>query len=243
MTRQTGKLIIPFGEGEGEETALPTLLRRLIRATPTHSQSDQNIFVAAKAWRVGHLQKLLKDKGVFWRAQLAKAQRKGAAAVLLVLDGDRPANMGKPPHCVGTVASQLASYARETGAGESFSVAVVLARQEMESWFIAGAESLKQVEFDGRPLLNSSSSPPPEDLECQLRDAKGWLGRNMARGYKPTLDQVRLAQAVDFDQIRQRQMRSFQRLEHATAELCHAIKMDRPICSPVSRQVGGQSCG
>lgn len=242
MTLQAGKLIIPFGEGEGEETALPTLLRRLIRS---ETQQNQDIFVAAKAWRVGHLQKLLKDKGLFWRAQLAKAQQKGAAAVLLVLDGDRPSNLGKPPNCVGTFASQLASLARQTGAGETFSVAVVLARQEMESWFIAGAESLKQVELDGRPLLNPSASPPPEDmdLEVSYRNAKGWLHRNMVRGYKPTLDQARLAQEVDFNQIRQRKMRSFQRLEHATAELCHAIKTGHPICSPVFTQVGGQSRG
>ncbi len=74
-------------------------------------------------------------------------------------------------------------------------LAVVLARSEFESWFIAAAESLR-----GRCGL-------PDDLEAPrdpeaIRGAKEWLGRHMRRRYVETLDQPALTALFDLDAAR-----------------------------------------
>ncbi|MGC8539881.1 MAG: DUF4276 family protein [Phycisphaerae bacterium] len=233
MIPYAGKMIIPFGEGEGEELALPKLIKRVLQEALPSSDYVPEIQVAHRAWRVGHLEKLRKNDGQIWKEKLTLAsEKKNASAVLLLLDGDRPDNLGSPPHCVGTVASQLAAWAREVGAGKVFSVAVVIARQEMESWFIAGADSLRGVRDSNGLLLGANLQVLTGDLESSPRDAKDWLNRNMPSGYKPTADQVRLAQRVDLKLIRDRKLRSFQRFDNALAQIQSALTSGRHIATP-----------
>ena len=232
MNSRAGKLVIAFGEGEGEELALPTLIKRVLRESISPGDNAPAIYVEPRAWRVGHLEKLRKDNGQYWKDKLRLACQKKASAVLLLLDGDHPSNLGTPPHCAGTVAGQLANLAREVGGGNAFSVAVVIARPEMESWFIAGADSLKGVRDGNGLLLGESLEALGDDLESSPRDAKGWLNRNMPLGYKPTADQVRLAQRVDLKLIRDRKLRSFQRFENAVAQIHNALTSGRHIATP-----------
>jgi len=232
MNSRTGKLIVAFGEGEGEELALPTLIKRVLRESVVTGESSSDIHIEPRAWRVGHLEKLRKDNGQYWKDKLRSAYQKRASAVLLLLDGDRPSNLGTPPYCTGTVARQLANLARDVGAGNVFSVAVVIARREMESWFIAGVNSLKGVRDGNGLLLGESSEAPDDDLESSPRDAKGWLNRNMPSGYKPTADQVRLAQRVDLTLIRNRKLRSFRRFENAVIEIRNALDSGRQFATP-----------
>jgi hypothetical protein len=227
MMSPVNRLIIPLGEGQGEEKSLPTLMRRLA------PQGDVELNVQiCTAWRVGHLQGLLKDDGKKWKSTLNFARQKGAAGVLLLLDGDRPSGLGRPPLCAGTVAGNLVSLARSCGAGRIFSLAVVIARQEMESWFIAGAESLKAGDRTGQPLVMRSAAVPATNLEEAPRDAKGWLAGNMHHGYKPAVDQQRLAACVDLGQVREREMRSFRRFEKAVSELFRAVTTGDHIATP-----------
>jgi hypothetical protein len=126
----------------------------------------------------------------------------------------------------------LASAAMQVGAGKEFSVAVVFARQEYETWLIAGVSSLAGRGLrDGR-LIRSNAKAPEGDLETSPRDAKGWLDNIIEGGYKPTRDQAALTRLVDLEVIRARKLRSFRRLESAVSSLLEAIRHDRPIVSP-----------
>ncbi len=232
MNSRAGKLVIAFGEGEGEELSLPTLIKRVLRESIVMGDNASEIHVEPRAWRVGHLEKLRKDNGQYWKNKLRLACQKKASAVLLLLDGDHPSNLGTPPHCAGTVAAQLATLAREVGAGHVFSVAVVIARAEMESWFLAGADSLKGVRDGNGLLLGENSRAPMGNLESSPRDAKGWLNINMPLGYKPTADQIRLAHRVDLKLIRDRKLRSFQRFENAVAQIQTALTSGQHIATP-----------
>lgn len=232
MNSRNGKLVIAFGEGEGEELALPTLIKRVLRESIATGDNIPEIHVEPRAWRVGHLEKLRKDNGQYWKDKLLLACQRRASAVLLLLDGDHPSNLGTPPHCAGTVAGQLATLARDIGGGSVFSVAVVIARAEMESWFLAGADSLKGGRDGNGLLLKDNSQAPTGDLESSPRDAKGWLNKNMPLGYKPTADQIRLAHRVDLKLIRERKLRSFQRFENAIAQIQSALTSGRHIATP-----------
>lgn len=56
----------------------------------------------------------------------------------------------------------------------------------------------------------------PEDPEG-IRDVKGWLSKHFPKGkaYKPTLDQLKLTQWIDFGVLRTSKARSFRTLENA----------------------------
>ena len=78
-------------------------------------------------------------------------------------------------------------------------VSVSIANREYESWFIASLESIA-------PLAGiNETTPVPQNIE-NIRGAKEWLSRRMARGepYKPTLHQADFSSAVDIDLARQR---------------------------------------
>jgi len=151
--------------------------------------------------------------------------------VLLLLDGDIK-EVANAPFCSATVGKSLSEAAREVGGASTFSVACVFARQEYESWLIAGIEHLA-----GKTLPNGCTVPgnitsPSDNLEENPRNAKGWLNKSIKGGYRPTRDQAALTQLLDLQVIRKREMRSFQRLEAAVAELVEAIRTGRHVVTP-----------
>jgi hypothetical protein len=75
--------------------------------------------------------------------------------------------------------------------------AAVLAVKEFENWFIAGITGLWGKR--GIPV----GPQPPDDIES-IRDAKGWLSRNMEPGsrYKETSDQAAFAALFDMEEAR-----------------------------------------
>ena len=113
-----------------------------------------------------------------------------------------------------------------------FSVAVVFARQEYETWLIAGVASLAGQRLPDGRLIDPNAKAPVGDLEAGPRDAKGWLGAIVEGGYKPTRDQAALTRLVDLEVIRARKLRSFQRLESAVSGLMEAVRCNTPIASP-----------
>ena len=72
----------------------------------------------------------------------------------------------------------------------SIPVAVVMAKRELEAWFVASLSSVR-----GHRTLASDSmyTGAAEDL----RDPKEWLAGRMTKGYSETLDQAAFAAKID----------------------------------------------
>ena len=220
--------LILFVEGEGEADAMPALVKRLL----TEQDAWHHLLLDDSPFRVGEVNKLVKQDFREWKRKLgASLKRPNVGGVLLILDGD-VGKVGGNEFCAVTVARSLVAAAMQVGAGETFSVAVVFARQEYETWLIAGVSSLAGRGLPDGRLIDSNAKAPEGDLEASPRDAKGWLDNIVEGGYKPTRDQAALTRLVDLEVIRARKLRSFRRLESAVSSLLEAIRRDRPTASP-----------
>ncbi len=194
---------------EGDRTAVPALVQRLLRAGGHHD------------WYVDT--RRLKEVGglVAFRKRLdnflcyLRVEAPGAVLVLLDLDLE--------DHCPKVEAPALAKDIRD--ARLPFPVAVVFAHREYEAWFLAGIESIAaHVETLTDGLCYE------DELE-ERRGVKEWLTAQMPSGrrYKETTDQKRFTGLLDLDLARARS-RSFRRLCHAVDELVqHA---GRPVVTP-----------
>jgi hypothetical protein len=102
--------------------------------------------------------------------------------------------------------------ARADSVRNGFPIAVILAKSEFESWFVAAAESLAGIA--GLPL----GLQAPADPES-IRGAKEWLTASMlgTRSYSPTLDQPVLAR--QFDLASARRADSFEKFHRETERL------------------------
>lgn len=219
--------IVLFVEGEGEAAAMPKLVKRLL----TELQAWDCITLDEAPFRVGQVNKLVKDKFREWRRKLAAAmKRPQVGGVLLVLDGDVKVE-GKS-FCVAALARLLAHEASAEGAGVKLSVSVVFAQREYESWLIAGIGSLAGREIPNRRRIDQHAKAPKGNIEESPRDAKGWLNKVVEGGYKPTRDQAALTDLVDLAMVRERKLRSFQRLENAVSELVAAIRSGKHVVTP-----------
>ena len=112
----------------------------------------------------------------------------GQGAIFIILDSDKDC-----PVELGPALLHRASQARS-----DLPIAVVIAKNEFEAWFLAAAESLR-----GRRGLKNDIHPP-NDPEA-IRDAKRWLSERMEnnRTDRETQDQPALAARFDIEQARQ----------------------------------------
>src|SRR5262245_22091876 len=114
-------------EGDGEEDALPTLLRRIIQ------EIDPGLYVhVRRPFRrpKGQLRKQpLLSQAVERMARQLTPPR--AILILTDADDDGPAELGP----------QLLAWAR--AARQDVPIAVVVANREYEAWFLAASESLR----------------------------------------------------------------------------------------------------
>jgi hypothetical protein len=168
-------------EGHGEEQALPVLLRRILAEHRPSLDVD-----VARPLRVAR-GRILKERELE-RAVELMARRvvpQGALLILFDADDDCPAKLGP----------QVLERARKIRA--DLPVGVVLANREFESWFLAGARSLRGARGLGGDL------EPPGAAEV-IRDAKGWLTarRVDGRSYVETLDQAALAARLSLEEAR-----------------------------------------
>ncbi len=228
----TPKKIVLLTEGHGEEVAAPILINRLLAERNAHQEL---IFVDDDPFRIGNLPKIAKDDFKIFRNKLKQAaMRPGAKGCMLILDGDCDMD-SKTPFCAKLLAHRIAEIAAEEGAGRQFSTTIVFAKMEFESWLLAGSNSLA-----GKPLLDGGKAfrkdfvVPSGDLEVAPRNAKGAFKDALSGSYKPTTDQASVTRMVDLQQIRDRKMRSFMRLEHAVDQLISAFREDRHIVTPVT---------
>ena len=231
----SNKSLVLFVEGEGDVGSAYLLVKKLIEQNKLwdHMRLDPDPF------RVGEVAGLLRDNAARWTKLLGAARkRRNLGGVLLLLDGDSKKVSGGP-FCPFEVGHLLSTHAKRHGAGSMFSVASVFAMKQFESWLIAGVESLAGVILsDSRQCIRAGVKAPEGDLEHSPRDAKGWLHQNSATGYKPSRDQELLTQLVNFDLIRQRKMKSFQRLEHALRQMADAFESGNHVVTP-SKQADG----
>jgi hypothetical protein len=158
----------------------------------------------------------------------AAAKRGNVGAMLLVLDGDFSGktfetSTGTLPFCAKTMAALLAKRAREAGAGTFFSLGVVIARAEFESWLIAGCSELN---------AHCQAHENANFLENDMKGAKEWIKRHTRTPYKPTRHQEEWTKTLDPDAPLLQGMRSFKRLHHAIEQLAQAVRDGQPVCTP-----------
>jgi len=227
------KKIVLFVEGEGEADAAPLLIKKIL----SEQDAWDTVHLDENPFRVGQINKLIKDNCKDWKRFLKNSlKRPNLGGVLLLLDGDIK-KVANAPFCAATVGKLLSEAAKESGGASTFSVACVFARQEYESWLIAGIEHLAGKVLSNGCTIPANISLPKGNLEESPRNAKGWLNKNITGGYKPTRDQATLTQCLDLQVIRERRMRSFQRLEAAVSELVTAIRSGQHVVTP-SKQRG-----
>jgi len=227
------KRLVILVEGDADERAVPSLVGRML----AERQGSDVLFVDGNVIATGGAKNLVTPKAIEdrnWERWLGAAlKRQDLGAVLLLADGDLD-QVGKgKPFCPGRCALGLSERARTVGAGATFSVASVFARQEYESWLIAGVGSMagKELPNDlGR--IAADVTPPSGDLEAAPRDAKKWLSQHAGIAYKPTIHQAVLTRQVDLALVRQRNLRSFQRLEKSLQALIEAMRSGKHVVTP-----------
>jgi hypothetical protein len=173
--------ILPIVEGQSEVESVPILLRRI-----RDLMQAFNIDIA-KPFRV-------KRNKVVLPGELERAitqgirDRSNIGAILLLLDAedDCPAKLGL----------QLVERCKQT---TQFPIAVVLAKIEMEGWFLGGKESLRGV------CNIKTDAVAPQNPES-IRGAKERLSKNMEHGrrYLEVDDQPTFAAKVNFDLTKDR---------------------------------------
>ncbi len=168
-------------EGKGEVKAVPILIRRVAaihcpELVPVISTPIR--FPRNKVFKTGELEHAV---GIAIRS----ISKQGTILIILDSDDDCPADLAP------TLLNRISPIFR------NIPIAVVLAKQEFESWFLAAAESLR-----GKRGLKDDINPPssPENI----RGAKEWLSKQMEnnRKYRETLDQPALAALFDIEQAR-----------------------------------------
>lgn len=230
------KRLVLLVEGSGDVAAAPVLLSRLLKEYHAFEPVFDAVFLDNyQPFRVGDYGSIKKNDFGEWRRLLLAAvkSRKNVGGCILLLDGDSPLLVEDKPFCAARAATLLAAEARKVGAGVQFSLAVIFACMEFESWLISGAESLVgQTLSDGRPGIRTVPQTIPENPETAPRDAKGWFRQIMTMGYKPTRDQAELTRLVDLNAVRNQKLRSFQHLESAIQRMVVAIRHDKHVVVP-----------
>ena len=229
------KRLVLLGEGRGDAEALPVLVRKLLsgRGTERPFFVDPNVIRKCSAtdmvkWNKGEQ----KADYAKWRDRVELARRRSnLGGVLAVMDGDMetfPAGSGSP-FCPATAAKALTAEAAGIGAGQTFSLVVVFACAEYETWLVAGAESLAGRKLaDGRLALSPNVEFPSRDHESR---GKRWLQKH-CHGYRETRDQSVLTEMLDLAVVRAKNLRSFTRLDHALDQLLQAEAAGSFIATP-----------
>ena len=169
-------------EGQGEVAAVPVLIRRIAA-----ERYPEMVIDIHRPIRVNRNQVILPDK-LEQEVELAVQKISGQGAIFIILDSDDDC-----PAQLGPALLYRASQVRA-----NLPIAVVLAKREFETWFLAAAESLR-----GKRGLKFDINPP--DNPEAIRGAKEWLERQMEtdKSYREKRDQPALAAQFDLQQARQ----------------------------------------
>jgi hypothetical protein len=203
-------MIQPIVEGQGEEAAVPVLLRRL------RDEAQAWTLDVAKPHRRRRTQLVKKDS--LQTAVRVAALREDCTGILVIFDAD--------DDCPKELAPTLEAWARDAAGGKA--CAVVMANREYEAWFLASIEALRGT---AGILRDATSHPDPE----APRDAKRQLEHRMPSGasYSPTADQAPLTAHFDL-QSAYRRCRSFRKLVLAFGVLAAAAGVAPEVWPPAS---------
>ena len=203
-------IIQPIVEGQGDEAAVPLLLRRL------RDEAQSWGLDVGRPHRRRRTQLVKRDS--LQSAVHVAALRENCAGILILFDAD--------DDCPAELAPILEQWAREAAA--EIPCAVVMANREYEAWFLASIETLR-----GRASLlpDATSHQEPE----VPRDAKGQLELRMSRGasYSATVDQAALTAHLDLASA-YRHCRSFRKLVSAFGALAAAAGVAPAVWPPAA---------
>ena len=177
MTVKIGCIV----EGQGDVAAVPLLIRRIAGALYPELAID-----TPRPIRV-HRNQVVQPNELEQEVKLAARRIGEQGAIFIILDSDED--------CPAELGPTLLHRALQVCPNSP--IAVVLAKQEFEAWFLAAADSLRGQ----RGLQNDII--PPNDPEA-IRGAKEWLRQRMQSGrtYRETRDQPALAALFDIEQAR-----------------------------------------
>lgn len=197
-------LIVPIVEGQGEEAAVPVLLRRFAHDSEVYNyQINPPIRIKVSSFLQGgeYFQRFIK------LAANKAAMSNGLVLILLDCEDDCPAELGP----------RLLQQAQEVRSDVEY--LCVLAYREFETWFLAAAESLSGCSGLNEDLL------PMDDPESR-RDAKGWFTKNMpGTSYDPIRHQAAFASQFSFEQAER--VPSFHRLRRKLSEYFTGMKSSK----------------
>jgi hypothetical protein len=189
-------------EGHGEVQSVPILVRRIAQ------NLDPGLILSIPhPIRISKM-KLLRPNELERAVRLAALNVEGDGGILVVLDSD--------DDCPAQLAPMLQARIQE--GRPDLPSAIVLAKCEFETWFLASAESLR-----GHRTLAADLQAPP-DPEA-IRGAKEWLEKRSAQGrYAPTVDQASFA--ATFDLALARRAPSFDKCYRAVTELLENLRRE-----------------
>ena len=197
--------IVPIVEGQGEVTAVRLLLDRVLGALNWPAAVD-----IARPIRQPR-GTLLRSGGIEAAVGLAAIEMGPIGTILILLDSDG--------NCPKEQAPTLVDRARS--ARNDKRIAVVLAHQEYEAWFLASASSLRGVH-------RLSADTPDHASPESVRGCKEWLERWLppSARYSETADQPTFTAA--FDLRLARRAPSFDKLWREVEGICeHARAVEQ----------------
>lgn len=179
--------IVPIVEGQGEVESVPIIARRIAQALGV------NTLQVRRPIRIPR-DKLLKQGELERAIEFAVRKGEGQCQVLILIDAHTDAPCKLAP----------ALTERATKARGDVPIGVVLAKSEVESWFLGAIESLR-----GQYGISDHAASPADPESIQ--GAKERLASLMGVPYSSRLDQPGLAAQFDMDQAR-RACQSFDKL-------------------------------
>jgi Domain of unknown function (DUF4276) len=200
--------IVPIVEGDGEVTAVPVLLRKILARVLRY---DIQITRPKNANGRGNL---IKEGGLEKFIRYSWKER-DCGAILVLVDAEN--------ECAKFVARD---FAERVGAmGVVFPVVIVVAKRMYETWILASIATIA-----GHLDLPTGLIPPPNVEE--VPNPKAWIDRHFPQGraYKETQDQEAMTHLMDIGLASS--SRSFQRLLHAVHQALHAIDTGVRMVTP-----------
>ena len=209
--------ILAIVEGQGEERAVPVLLRRWFRHRRYHNFETPDLAIRASgagALKCAH--DADEDLGIESYVERAAAERPDGILVLLdaddeCLDRAKTARKGLGP--------ELRDRARAIA--KHIPIEVVVADREYEAWFLAGLSALRKA----------GKVPPGAPFKLDkietIRDCKKPIRSLLGRPYEPTTDQPDFTLALPFTSAMSIRSRSYRRLLKALDALTRAARAGR----------------
>ena len=190
-------------EGHGERESVPVLLRRVAESV------DPGLVVDVPQPIRVPKSRLVKAGEIERAVELAARKVGGGGALFVLVDSD--------DDCPATLGPSMLARLAETRA--DFPAAVVVAKREFESWFLAAAESLRGC----RGMPPDLTGPPDPET---VRGSKEWLGARMEEpgGYVETLHQP--AFTAVFDLAAARRADSFDKCYRDVVRLIEILRGD-----------------